>query len=371
MEADSIIRIAAVIMGIVIMILSFGLLSIKKMTVGFAVIWEIVGIGLVVMGIVPMVPLWRMGFGKEEGFAVLGLGVVGVFVCYQFSVLVSGLSMKNQELAIEVSLLLREDEKDHREPEKELLVILPVYNEERNIQKVLEHLSQPEIQSIADILVINDGSSDSSGQMIESYQYMQITHVYGLGYGSALQLGYKYAVRKKYRYVIQMDADGQHDVCNIPLIYRRLSERDVDGSFPDIVLASRFMEGSTEFPVSAYKKFAFWLFRSMIRMASGRRIADPTTGLQGLSRRAFTYYSKYNNFDYRYPDANMVIQMLLLRFCVVEVPAVMHVRTDGKSMHSGLEPVWYMMCMFLNVLAVIFRIRVLKMDTETGTKDDH
>ena len=161
--------------------------------------------------------------------------------------------------------------------------------------------------------------------------------------------------------MIQMDADGQHDVCNIPLIYQKLTANDGNGRSADIVLASRFMEGSSEFKVSALKKFAFWLFRFMIYVLSGRKIADPTTGLQGLSRKAFAYYSQYNNFDHQYPDANMVLQMLLLKFQVAEIPAVMHVRKDGKSMHSGLEPVWYMPRMFLNVLAVVFRIKGLKM----------
>ena len=80
-----------------------------------------------------------------------------------------------------------------------------------------------------------------------------VTHVFNLGYGSGLQLGYKYAVRKKYQYVIQMDADGQHDVYNIPAIYKALTTPGKDGTVPDIVLGSRFMEGSTEFPVSVAK----------------------------------------------------------------------------------------------------------------------
>ena len=69
-----------------------------------------------------------------------------------------------------------------------------------------------------------------------------MTNVFNLGYGSGLQLGYKYAVRKDYCYVIQMDADGQHDVCNIPKIYETLQTRDANGELPDIVLGSRFME---------------------------------------------------------------------------------------------------------------------------------
>ena len=243
---------------------------------------------------------------------------------------------------------------------QEVLLIIPSCNEEKNIGKVLEQLSRTDIIKTADILCINDASTDASGEIIDQYPCAQIRNVFGLGYGSALQLGYKYAVRKKYQYVIQMDADGQHDVCNIPIIYSKLRAADTNGECSDIVLASRFMEGSSPFYVSSVKKFAFWLFRTMIYSVTGRRIADPTTGLQGLSKRAFTCYAQYNKFDYQYPDANMVMQMLLLNYRLTEVPAVMHVRTDGKSMHSGLEPISYMLRMFLSVLAVVFRIKVLK-----------
>ncbi len=62
---------------------------------------------------------------------------------------------------------------------------------------------------------------------------------------------------------------------------------------------------------------------------------DPTTGLQGLSRRAFTVYARYTHFHDKYPDANMITQMLLLGFREEEIPALMHVRTEGISMHSG------------------------------------
>lgn len=252
---------------------------------------------------------------------------------------------------------------------KDLLIIMPAYNEEKNIQKVLEQLERPEIMSIADVLVMNDASSDATGRLVREHHSSMVTHVYGLGYGSGLQLGYKYAVRRKYKYVIQMDADGQHDVCNVPVIYKRLKEGDESGRYPDVVLASRFMEGSSDFPVPAVKRVAFALFRFMIHRATGRRIADPTTGLQGLSRNAFTYYSQYNHFDDKYPDANMIMQMLLLQFQVVEVPAVMHMRTDGQSMHSGLKPVWYMFRMFFSVLSVIFRIKVLRIDAGAGLKN--
>ncbi len=239
--------------------------------------------------------------------------------------------------------------------EKEVLVIIPAYNEGRTIEQLLEALEGPEY-AFLDVLVINDASYDDTREHVKRHRHIMITHVFNLGYGSAIQVGYKYAIRRGYRYIIQMDADGQHDPCNIPKIYERLKEPDA----PDIVLGSRYMEGSGPYPVSFAKKIAYAMFRGVIRLFTGRSFADPTTGLQGLSRRAALYYSKYNQFDFTYPDANMIMQMLLLGYRVVEIPALMHPRKTGHSMHSGLKPVIYMFQMTLSILAVVFRIRVLK-----------
>lgn len=361
MEAGNIIRVAMAVTGFAVMLCSFWFLAAKRMTADFAVVWEIIGVVLIIAGNVSWLMDWTKNLYGMFVWPVIYIGMTGIFLCYFFSLLLSRVIMKKHELSIEVSMLLHgTNEADHGSP-KDLLIILPVKNEERNIGKVLEQLLRPGIVEIADILCINDASTDDTGEIIDNYGCMQIKNVFELGYGSALQLGYKYAVRRNYQYVIQMDADGQHDPCSIPLIYRSLKEKGMNGERPDIVLASRFMKDSSEFSVSVFKKIAFGLFQFMILAVTGRKIADPTTGFQGLSRRAFTYYSGYNNFDYKYPDANMVMQMLLLGFQLTEVPAVMHVRTNGKSMHSGLEPAWYMPRMFLSVLAVVFRVKVLNL----------
>ena len=245
---------------------------------------------------------------------------------------------------------------------KEVLIIIPAYNEEKTITVLLEQLEKPEISEIADVLVMNDASSDSTNWITKKRNHAVVTHVFNLGYGSGLQLGYKYAVRKKYQYVIQMDADGQHDVCNIPVIYKELKTPDENGNLPDIVLGSRFMEGSTEFPVSPVKRFAFGWFRFLLRIGTGRKFTDPTTGLQGLSWKTFLFYSKYNNFDDQYPDANMLMQMSLLGFRIREIPAVMHLRVNGVSMHSGLKPFVYMFRMTFSLMAVWIREKILKID---------
>lgn len=253
--------------------------------------------------------------------------------------------------------------------QKEVLVIIPAHNEEENIQEVLRGLKRHRIEETADILVIDDASEDSTARIARREQYRLISSTSRLGYGNSLRLGYQYAAQKDYRYVIQMDADGQHDACNIPIISRKLQERDAEGRCPDIVLASRFMDGSSDFPVGILKRLAYGWFRFLIYAAAGVKIADPTTGLQGLSRRAFCYYSDFRHFDDKYPDANVILQMLLLKFNVAEIPAVMHARTKGSSMHKGISAFWYMCRMFFDIPAVIFRIKILKKDAGAGVRN--
>ncbi len=241
---------------------------------------------------------------------------------------------------------------------KEILIIIPAYNEAKNIDTFLESLEKTEIVKKADILVMNDASSDNTKEIVKARHHAVINHVFNLGYGSGLQVGYKYAAKHGYEYVIQMDADGQHDACNVKTIYNCL----VSDEKPDIVLGSRFLKDSVAYKMPTVKKIGYSLLRTLIHIGTGRKITDPTTGLQGLSRRAFKYYAGYNHFDDKYPDANMIMLMLLIGYKVCEIPAVMHPRTAGESMHSGLKPVMYMLRMFLSVIAVWLRIKLFHMD---------
>lgn len=242
---------------------------------------------------------------------------------------------------------------------KDILIIIPAYNEGKTIGRLLEQLETPEISDNADILVMNDASKDCTERVVRERGHAVVTHIYNMGYGSGLQVGYKYATRRAYKYLIQMDADGQHDVCNIQALYDRIRTPDEKGKFPDIVMGSRYMKGSAEYNVGIIKKFAYALFSLLIRIFTKKKITDPTSGLQILNYRAFSFYSKYANFDDRYPDANMLLQMLLLGFRVEELPAVMHYRTEGKSMHSGIiKPMIYMFRMMYSIIAVWLTVKV-------------
>lgn len=247
----------------------------------------------------------------------------------------------------------------------DLLIIIPAYNEEACISEFLEQIEVPEITKIADILVINDGSSDGTGHIVRAHGHALINHVYNMGYGAALLSGYRYAVRRRYKYVIQIDSDGQHDPCNILSIYQRLRESGEDGEGPDIVLGSRFLEGGQSFPISWLKRGTIIAFRKLIRLVTGKTITDPTTGLQGLSIRALLYYSVYSHFDDKYPDTNMLLQMILLGYQVEEIPAVMHPRETGVGMHTGLKPAIYMAHMSFSICAVLLRLLVMKPKTRS------
>ncbi len=239
-----------------------------------------------------------------------------------------------------------------------VLIIIPAFNEEENLGDLFDKLCVPEIRSFADILVINDASSDQTEKIASSYDVFLVTHVFNLGYGSALQVGYKYAVRHGYEYVIQLDADGQHCVSNIEHLYKHLTTPDVNGDIPDIVIGSRFLKGSETFKISFIKKVSLAWFSWIIKSITGQVITDPTSGLQGLNRKAFKYYSEFGNFDFYYPDANMIIQMVLLGYNIKEVTSIMRERTSGVSMHQGLlKQLVYMMIMPLSIWTVVIRVK--------------
>jgi len=245
---------------------------------------------------------------------------------------------------------------------RKILVILPAYNEEESIGKLLDSISAHDKREFYDVLVINDGSRDKTAEIVKEKGYHIISQIFNMGYGAALQTAYKYAVNEGYEYVFQIDADGQHDVKNIDRLIEKMGcFEDDKTNYPDIVIGSRFLEGSESFYMSRLKMIAIGFFRRVIRKNAGAVLTDPTSGLQGLNRNAFGFYAKYGNFDLKYPDMNMIIQMLLLGYKITEFPAIMHEREAGVSMHTGLFKVGkYMLLMSLSTWNVYARYRKIR-----------
>ncbi len=230
---------------------------------------------------------------------------------------------------------------------KKYLLIMPAYNEEKNIAYVIESVLSMSLP--LDILVINDGSSDQTEAVASTSGAEVLNLHYNSGYGSACQTGFKYALYKGYSYVIQMDSDGQHLAEDLPKIIDELEKNKAD-----IVIGSRFL--STEkYELGALRLLAIHLFRWWIKLLTGQNITDPSSGFQGLNRSVFGFYANLDNYPEDYPDADVVIKMLLRGCKIVEVPATFKQRQDGISMHAGLKPVYYMIKMCMSILVVVFR----------------
>lgn len=243
-----------------------------------------------------------------------------------------------------------------------VLLVIPAYNEESNIGKLLDNLNSCNDVKNIDILVINDASTDGTKDIVEKAGVKVISQIFNMGYGAALQTAYKYAVTYDYDYIVQIDADGQHDINNIKHICDKLGcFEEHERELPDIVIGSRFLEGSQSFYMSGLKMISIKMFRKIIKLVAKTNLTDPTSGLQGLNRKSFTYYSKYGNFDLKYPDMNMIVQMLLRGYRLEEVPSIMHERSSGVSMHTGLIKVGkYMILMMISTWSACKRNKVRK-----------
>lgn len=236
---------------------------------------------------------------------------------------------------------------------KEALVIMPCYNEGRNIRKVLTSLL--ELNYDVDVLVVNDGSKDDTVKQIQGLGVTVVSHPFNLGYGAALQTGFKYATVFGYQYIIQLDADGQHDVKYVQTILDRLRKKDVD-----LVIGSRFLGVNPQMHFVFTKKIAVGFFITAIQLFGKKKLTDPTSGYKGMSRKLFTYYSEMGKFPNDFPDADIIIQTLRCGYRLDEISVMMRDRTEGESMHSGLKPIYYMIKVTLSILIVLLREKSLK-----------
>jgi len=228
-----------------------------------------------------------------------------------------------------------------------VLIIIPAYNEEENIQKVLNEIRKD--INYADILVIDDCSKDNTRRIVEKNGIKCITNVINMRYAMAVQTGLKYAYYNNYDYVIQMDADGQHIAKEAEKLYKEMIKSNVD-----IVIGSRYLK-DLGYPCPFFRRVGTKMFEFMIKVFCHQKIVDPLSGFQCLNRRVIEKYSKIGGYP-EYPDANLVIDMLLQGYKIKEVPVKMRIRENGVSMHSGiLKPMKYMIEQFYTCIIMLIK----------------
>jgi glycosyltransferase involved in cell wall biosynthesis len=233
-------------------------------------------------------------------------------------------------------------------PDK-ILIVVPAFNEEENIGRVIADVRQ--IVPFADVLVVDDGSPDATAMIAKRAGARVISLPFNLGYGVALQTGFKYALRRGYDYVVHMDADGQHEVrCVVDLI------DEVRKGEADVILGSRFL-GSSRFKPAFARRMGILIFRAIVSLIVGQKISDPTTGFQALNSEVLELYAT-EAYPVDFPDADVLIMLHFAGFKVKEIPVVMYPNVAAnKSMHSGLRPLYYVFKMFLSILVTLMRRR--------------
>ena len=228
-----------------------------------------------------------------------------------------------------------------------ILFVIPAYNEAENIEKVLKEIKKD--ASFADILVINDCSKDNTAEIVKKNNVKCITNVFNMRYAWAVQVGIKYAYENDYDYVIQFDADGQHIAKEANKLYKEMKNENVD-----IVIGSRYLK-DMGYPCPFFRRFGTKLFQLLIKFFCHKNIADPLSGFQCLNKKVIEKYSKMGEYP-EFPDANLVIEMLLSGYTIKEVPVKMRLRETGESMHGGIiKPIKYMINMFYSNMFILIQ----------------
>ncbi len=237
------------------------------------------------------------------------------------------------------------------------LVIIPAYNEEKNIKNVIRAIrkSNPDV----DILVVDDFSSDNTGKLARENNAFVIRHVINGGYGTALQTGYKFARYKNYDIVAQIDGDGQHDPSYLKDLFMKIQNNGYD-----FVIGSRFLNSPRKYKMPLLRKMGMWFFQFLIYLFTNKKISDPTSGYQALSKDVFCYFADGTVFPSDYPDADVIVLLHYAGFKISEVPVVMYENDTGQSMHNGFKPIYYVIKMLLS----LFIVRVNKKSSFSATK---
>jgi glycosyltransferase involved in cell wall biosynthesis len=223
------------------------------------------------------------------------------------------------------------------------LIVIPAYNEEEHIADVLRDIR--EIALPADILVVNDGSADRTSVLSKQEGAMVVDLPFNIGYGGAIQTGFRFATEFGYDFVVTFDGDGQHSAASVNTLIETMEREKAD-----VVIGSRFIEGT--YRMGIFRKLGVWLFSRITYLYTGTNFSDPTSGFQILNRRIFSYLSEGENYPLDYPDANILIAMHKMKFKLVETPVMMKEK-KGKSMHHGFKPVVYVIRMFLAITIVL------------------
>jgi len=229
------------------------------------------------------------------------------------------------------------------------LVIIPAYNEENNIEKVLS-----EVGTIDDIdyLVINDCSKDHTAQLLNQLNASHVNLPVNLGIGGGVQTGYIYAKTHNYDIAVQMDGDGQHDARYLQAIIQPI----LDGQ-ADFVIGSRFIN-KEGFQSSSLRRIGINFLSGLVKLCCGVTVKDVTSGFRAVNREMIEFFAEEYAQDYPEPEA--IVAAALYGAKIKEVPVQMRERESGVSSISAFKSIYYMIKVSMAIILQRFSFRRAK-----------
>lgn len=224
--------------------------------------------------------------------------------------------------------------------EQRVLVIIPAYNEDENIVHVVDHMMEQACQY--DYLIVNDGSTDNTLKICKKQHYQYLDLPINLGIGGAVQAGYVYAYKNDYDIAVQMDGDGQHDIAFLQDMLTPILSGEAD-----VVIGSRFIK-KEGFQSSQTRRIGIGILSFLIRITTGRKIVDVTSGYRAVNRKFIEIYARDYPADYPEPEA--IVTAVMHRGRVMEVPVQMRAREGGKSSITFGKSIYYMIKVTLAIL---------------------
>lgn len=219
--------------------------------------------------------------------------------------------------------------------DERVLVVVPAWNEEPSIGTVLEEIDAT--LPAATVLVVDDHSSDRTGEIARRAGAQVIRNVFNLGVGGAMRVGFRYAAERGYTSLVQIDADGQHDPGDAPILLKSL-----DHSLrPGIVIGARF-HSSEDFPVGRARRWAMRLLAAYLSRVTGTRLTDVTSGYRAYNRAAIELFARTYPADYLADTVESLIIASHHGAVITQVSTVMRPRRAGVPSQSRSRAVLYL-----------------------------
>ena len=217
------------------------------------------------------------------------------------------------------------------------LVIIPAYNEEDAILNVVKDV----VKYNYDYLVINDCSKDKTRDILIENKINHLDLPINLGIAGVTQVGFKYAKDHDYDAAVCIDGDGQH----LPVYLDTLLKEIENGS--DYVVGSRFVEEKKPFTSRMFGSRLICLF---IKLKTGKKVSDPTSGMRALGKKVIDEFSESMNF---YAEPDTMCHLIHKSYKVTEVQVQMQERQGGVSyFHNPFKSIYYMLAVLLSILFI-------------------